>query len=113
LGAEAIRGLSRRKWDSGQLPDSFVSALPFLHAKWFVYELDGIGHALGLLVKTGGTPASLAQEYADWKSVFPVLQGIRDTAHHMEDRDRGPDRNRKPLKLQAQVDTEGNAVRAY
>ena len=84
----------------------YVRRVPFLHARSFVFALDQIAKTFRVLVDMDGLPASanrnnLTAVLEEWNNVFPHLKGLRDTAHHVEDRVRGVGRNGKPLELKA------------
>jgi hypothetical protein len=86
----------RQKWSEGNWPDSYQHRIPFLHAKTFVYALDGIAKALKQLRRLVGIP-DLSTIAASWDQAFPQLVHVRDSAHHAEDRVRGKGKHDKPL----------------
>jgi hypothetical protein len=61
--------------------------------------LDTLANILRVLAAEAWAPSALGQVRNDWLAAFPQLKHVRDTAHHIEDRARGIDRNGKPLKL--------------
>jgi hypothetical protein len=95
----------RKRWQEGQFPQEYQSQLPHLYAKTFVYALDNIDKIMRVLASsTGLVEVQLAHQ--EFKKCLPTLTPVRDSAHHIEDRARGLDRNKKPLKLQP-TDTGG------
>lgn len=102
---EAEREVARNRWARGDLPRGLRHRLPFLYARAFVYALDNIGKALDAIdaqpVPTGAAAARNTLERA-----VPDLIGVRNTAHHHEDRVRQLDHRGKRIQLQP-VDAGG------
>ncbi|MEW6155731.1 MAG: hypothetical protein AB1673_17385 [Actinomycetota bacterium] len=92
--------VKRERWESGQVPQSYLRRGAFLYAKVFLYALDTIGKTLRVLAGTTGTPATLEAIRQYFYDALPSLTAVRDTAHHMEDRARGVSRRGDPLILQ-------------
>lgn len=80
-------------------PPEYRSLVVFLHARTFLYALDAVARSLGAIAKTPGVPRDVEDIAAAWAAACPTVQAIRDSSHHMEDRARGLDRNRRPLQL--------------
>jgi len=96
---------NREAWDRGEVPRQFSHNMPFIYAKVFLFALDTFDRFLGVLSKEDGVPESLAAIHGKIKCDFPSLRGVRNTAHHLEDRSRGlekVDRNGKKHKLKNQ-----------
>lgn len=91
--------VKHRAWQSGRWPRSYQHALPFLHAKTFLYSLDAIAKALQVLVDQPWAPAGIETIGGAWTAAFPHLQEVRNTSHHQEDRVRHLGKNGKPLDL--------------
>lgn len=89
----------RLGWSEGDVPESYEHRLPFLHARAFLFALDSVGNLLRVLAGEPCAPVQLAGIRNDWLAAFLELRHVRDTAHHMEDRARGLDKNGKPLAL--------------
>jgi hypothetical protein len=70
-------------------PVSYHHRLPFLHAKSCVYALDTIDKSLVLLCKLKATPMAVHEALAEFRNAFPGLNGVRNSAHHVEDRVQG------------------------
>ncbi|MGI9148521.1 MAG: hypothetical protein ACR2IK_18540 [Chloroflexota bacterium] len=87
--------VKRQRWSAGQLPRSYTHRLPLLHAKSFLYALDTVLKALAQLAHIEGVPARVETELANYRSAFPSLKDVRDSAHHVEDRVHGKARNKK------------------
>ena len=108
LSEEAERIVYRRHWAAGEPPSVFEMRVPSLHARSFVFALDGIVKAMGSLKKI--SQASNADAGLQLlRGAVPSLVAVRDTTHHLEHRGRGLDRDGNPLQLRA-VDVEGFAA---
>lgn len=92
--------VKRERWSSGSAPRAYRMRPAFLHARSFVYALDHLGRMLTVISEEAGAPLTVGAEVAALYSAFPTLVGVRDTAHHMEDRGRGLDKWGDPLVLQ-------------
>ena len=86
-------------WESGKVPQEYQTHLPFIFAHAYVYALDSFQKILKRLVHEPGVPHAVDEALERFKTAFPVLKGVRDSAHHIEDRGRGLDRHGKPLDL--------------
>ena len=108
---EADRRFLRETIAVGRLPTEHHAKIPFLHARSFLYALDSFDRHLEVLSKENGVPDSLALLHARVAIEFPDLRGVRNTAHHKEDRGRGlgSGRNPQPMTL---APVENGAVSA-
>lgn len=97
--AEAEEVALRLAAERGMVPRGYRNRTVFMHARTFLYALDSIAKALGVLGKMTGVPAGVADALRDWDAMFPTVKAVRDSAHHMEDRARGLGRGEKPLNL--------------
>ncbi|MCP3883166.1 MAG: hypothetical protein GY701_32920 [Sulfitobacter sp.] len=86
----------RRKWSGGHLPSGLLDREATMHARSFVYSIDGVWKLLGVIDKSP-VPNEAGKAKDELKLHLPHLIGVRDTAHHQEDRARGLDRKGKPL----------------
>ncbi|WP_346399317.1 hypothetical protein [Pseudomonas syringae] len=93
------------KWGEGAIPRGFKFNAPFLYARAFLYALDGFDKFLGVLAKSAGVPARVAELHKSMATTFPDLRGVRNSAQHMEDRSRLVGQYGKPLDLKP-VDNE-------
>ncbi len=91
--------MKKQRWESGKVPQEYQWRLPFIFAHAYVYALDSFQKILETLVPEPGVPPAVAEALERFKTAFPVLRGIRDSAHHIEDRGRGLDRQGRPLDL--------------
>lgn len=91
--------MKRRAWQTGRWPRRYQHALPFLHAKAFLYSLDAIAKTLQVLVDQPWAPAGVQTVWAAWTVAFPHLQEVRNTSHHQEDRVRRLGKGGKPLDM--------------
>jgi hypothetical protein len=91
----------REQWSLGRTPKEFEHNLSFIYARSFLYALDAFEKFLGVLAKEPGVPGQLADIHKRMEVAFPHLRGVRNTAHHLEDRARGlgAGQNPKPLDL--------------
>lgn len=104
LDLEIHKELNRLAWANGEVPQQFIHKKIFIHAKSFLFALDYFDRFLAVISKENGSPEALKDIHKKIKVHFPSLRGVRNTAHHMEDRIRGlekVERNGKehPLKL--------------
>lgn len=103
----------RERWASGRLPDSYQHRLPFIHATTFLFALDNIGKSLRTLARLPGVPEGVRQVIASWPDEFPDLVGVRDSAHHADERAIGEARQRpietKPIDNGA-IKVDGGGV---
>lgn len=91
--------MRKQEWKSGKVPQEYQGRLCFILAHAYVYALDSFQNILKTLVQEPGVPPAVTEALERFKTVFPVLKGIRDSAHHIEDRGRGLDRQGNPLDL--------------
>lgn len=89
----------REKWANGGIPREFEQNLPFLYARAFIYALDAFDKFLGVLAKEPNVPPDVAKLHARMANDFPNLRGVRNTAHHLEDRARGLGAGKKPQPM--------------
>lgn len=95
----------RQMWRQGQIPQEYLNRLPFLYAHAFLYALDSFGKILAVTVaEIPNPPPAIIDSEQRFQREFPGLKGVRDSAHHIEDRGRGVDRRGKPLQLKP-IDT--------
>jgi hypothetical protein len=97
-GAEAL--LKRRAWEAGHLPAFYSHRIPFIHARTFVYALDGIIKALEQVAASPCAPAGASAALDGLKAAVPDVVHVRDSAHHVEDRARGKGRRERDLPKQ-------------
>jgi hypothetical protein len=89
--------------NAGVLPLTYLQAVPFVHARTFLFALDGISRALGTTSRVRNAPDALSDIKRHWVETFPGLRDVRDSAHHGEDRVRGRGRDGKPIDLKPLV----------
>ena len=87
----------RERWRAGHIPRDYDTRAIALHARTFIFALDSVAKALQVLVTMPDLPDEIASVKRDWDIAFPHLKGVRDTAHHHEDRARGLDRRGQPI----------------
>ena len=92
---EVLRARSAR----GLIPAGLMHHEPFIWARTFVYALDAIRKTLTVIAQQP-TPNSAAGALIELDQRIPDLLGVRDTAHHPEDRIRRLDKKGKPITLQ-------------
>lgn len=80
--AQVEQDTNRRAWQSGRWPKSCKDLLPFLYARSFLYELDGISKALGVLAKQTWAPPGIAAAQVAWTTALPHLHEVRNSSHH-------------------------------
>ena len=116
---QAAESLRQEKFADGIFPRQFLLIQSMIHAKAFIYALDGFEKSLGVLSKIAGSPECLAEIHSEIKRAFPYLKGIRNSSHHMEDRVRGLGRGSngkegKPINLSSalelEIETRGQVV---
>ncbi len=105
LSERAEIEMKHERWASGTPPREYIMRTPFLHARSFVYALDNIGKMLDALSKEPGVPPEVAAQRDSFYAAFSSLIGVRNTAHHPEDRGRGLGKGGKPLDLKP-IDNE-------
>lgn len=97
IQAQAEIQFNREKWDAGQVPSGLLQREKSLHARSFVYAIDGVWKALEVLAKSA-VPSDAQGARDELKLCLPHLIGVRDTSHHQADRARGVDRRGEPLR---------------
>ncbi|MBX9474142.1 hypothetical protein J8Z83_05410 [Yersinia enterocolitica] len=90
----------REKWSKGQLPREFIHNQPLINARIFLYALDSFDKLLKVLKNYRDVPELIADLHCELRQYFPDLLGVRNTAHHIEDRSRGLDASRPPQPLE-------------
>ena len=90
LRARAARGL---------VPAELLHHEPFIWARAFVYALDSIRRTL-IVVAQQPTATAAAEACIELDQRIPDLVGVRDTAHHPEDRIRKLDKRGRPITPQ-------------
>ncbi|UQU63981.1 hypothetical protein COUCH_34225 [Couchioplanes caeruleus] len=83
----------------------YMQRLPMMHAKSFLFALDTVANCIRVLAEKSDATHKVQAVMQDWVATFPTVKGLRDTAHHMEDRARGLGR-KDPLVLQP-VNSQG------
>jgi hypothetical protein len=84
--AQIDQETNRRAWQSGRWPSTYRKKLSVLHARSFLYALDGTSKALGVLGKQSWVPVGISVAQAEWTAAFPHLHEVRNSSHHHEDR---------------------------
>jgi hypothetical protein len=98
VALEAIIRFKREKWSAGHVPRELRVSVPFIYARAFIYALDGFDRLLEVLAKEHGVPEQLSTLSKSMASLFPDLRGVRNSAHHMEQRTLGLAHD-KPITL--------------
>ncbi|WP_186132487.1 hypothetical protein [Burkholderia gladioli] len=81
--------IRREDWARGIEPDVFTHKRSFIYAKSFVYSLDDFSNFLKIFSSMDQVPSSISLIYKELLEKFPALRGVRNAAHHPEDRMRG------------------------
>lgn len=104
----------REQWAAGQVPGDYENRLFFIYAHTVLFALENISKTLSVLTDRMPVPAGVGAARDGYAQALPDLVHVRDTAHHIEDRARGLDRNRNPLVLQpvnnGSINAPGGAV---
>lgn len=81
----------RYRWKQGELPRSFKRNLPHFYGKSFVFALDNFQKSLKVISSIPNLPNRLEIKriLKEFDDHFIHLRGVRNSAHHMEDRIRG------------------------
>lgn len=79
----------REKWSTGASPRNFIWNRPLVYARMFVFALDTFECLLKVLQEDPKVPQQVSVAFEDMRRKFPNLRGIRNSAHHLEDRARG------------------------
>jgi len=93
--------LKREHWAAGRPPQQYAFRPLSLHARSFIYALDTIGNTLEVLQAEPDVPTEVKTQTDAFFAAFPSVVGVRDSAHHPEDRGRGLGKWGKPLTLKA------------
>jgi hypothetical protein len=93
------REVRRHRWETGQMPPDYESRILSIYAHAYVSALDSFHKVLAKLTAERDVPQPVKEALEKFNVVFPHLKGIRDSAHHLEDRGLGRDRDGNPLKL--------------
>lgn len=96
---EARRQVARDRWARGELPRSLRHRRSFLYARNFLFALDNIAKVLDVIAKHP-IPTTAAVVCNALDRAVPDLKGVRNTAHHHEDRIRGLDHKQRPIQPQ-------------
>jgi len=99
LSRQAMRDVTRAKWEAGELPYFCAVRLPFLHARNFTISLAQLKRALAALAKidTGPARKAIVEALDGLDRAIPALKEVRDSVEHVEDRRRGLGRDKKKL----------------
>ena len=89
----------REYWATGKLPRALESSVIFLYARAFLYALDAFDKFVGALCAEPGIPTAILSLKDKIGTEFPDLRGVRNSAHHLEDRARGLGTGGKPIDL--------------
>ena len=76
-------------WLAGEVPRAYAYRKPFVHAKSFLYALDTLVKSIEQIVGLTSSPPEVSKVLGDLKLAFPDLVGVRNSAHHVEDRVQG------------------------
>ena len=89
----------REYWSTGKLPCALEFPAIFIYARAFLYALDAFDKFVGAICAESGAPPSIHSLKDRIGTEFPDLRGVRNSAHHLEDRARGLGTGGKPLDL--------------
>lgn len=87
FGAEVMA--KKELWAKGHLPFALESVKVFIFARAFIYALDSFDKFLHALCEEVGLQQSVRDCRREIATAFPDLRGVRNSAHHPEDRTRG------------------------
>ena len=95
----------RYRWKQGGLPRSFTRNLPHFYAKSFVFALDNFQKSLKVISLIPNLPNRLEVKriLKEFDDHFIHLRGVRNSAHHMEDRIRGLGPYNKAKKIKEKI----------
>lgn len=91
--------MRRERLESGEMPHEYQSRIAFMYAHAYVYALDSFEKILHRLAEEPNVPPGIFEPLNRFRDAFPHLKGVRDSAHHIEDRGLGRDRYGRPLNL--------------
>lgn len=94
----------RRDWRRGVVPESYAFRVPFIHAHSFLFAFVGVLKALRAIEGMDPAPAHARAAAKRLSVLFPTAVGIRDSAHHAEERVRGLKRGGKRIRVKP-IDT--------
>lgn len=89
----------REQWSQGIMPIEFLGSKRLIYARAFLYALDRFDKFLTELSKSPGAHAELKILALRVIATFPHLRKVRNSSQHLEDRARGLDQYKRPLKL--------------
>jgi hypothetical protein len=95
----------RQDWTRGVVPETYAFRVPFIHAHSFLFAFVGILKALRAFEGMGAAPATARAAAGRLSGFFPAAVGIRDSAHHAEERIRGLKKGGKKIHLKP-IDTK-------
>jgi len=78
----------------GKLPRAYQHQLPFLHAKSFLFALDGVRKTLLSLKRIGPSAAASDVALGILAAGVPDLAGVRDSTAHADERSQGKARGK-------------------
>lgn len=114
ISFEAETTFKREKWCAGHVPLELLINIPTLHAKSFLYALDGFSKFFKVLTNIDGVPPEVGIIYSRMTATFPDLLNIRNSAHHPEDRARGLNAAMKPMDVKSfdtgEIRSDGGVV---
>lgn len=96
----AMARVTRENADKGIYPLKIEEKILSISAKAFIFSIDGIYRFSKLLEKDDKTPEGAKSLKHNIDTAFPDLTGVRDTAHHTEDRARGIGLDHKRNRVQ-------------
>lgn len=99
IRAEVERRAVRQRFAAGEVPSSYLRRGVFFYARGFLFALDSIEKTLRVIAQTTGAPPTAEKAHGAFVEAVPSLTGVRDSAHHPEDRARGLGKWNKPLDL--------------
>lgn len=89
----------REYWATGKLPRSLEFPVIFIYARAFLYSLDAFDKFVGALCTEPDIPTIIRSIKDQIGGEFPDLRGVRNSAHHLEDRARGIGTGGKTIDL--------------
>lgn len=97
--ADAQVMLKKEDWENDKLPQQLEVCKLFIFAKSFLYSIDTLYEILEKLSLMDRVPVPIGEGLKVLQESLPDLRGVRNSAHHMEDRIRGIGRDKKPMEL--------------
>lgn len=89
----------RAYWATGKMPRALESPIIFIYARAFLYALDNFDKFVGVLCTEPDIPKVISGLKDNIGVEFPDLRGVRNSAHHLEDRVRGLSTGGKVIDL--------------